>query len=480
MKLHKSSYGILIFAVLTFSNPHFNVFDFFPDFIGAFIIAALLRRASDIVPFFKEAEDGFTKVGILGLVRIPAALIMYQNILSGMDIVPLFTLIFCVIELLLLLPAVVNLARGLSYLGERVDGTALLKPFRMLGFTVEIDSLRNFALFFVCVRAAFNFIPQLCHLTLSNDMAMYYARMIYTPLEIGMLIAVAVLGLAFAVCVISYTVRVKRCGGVADGIAAIAGEEKLAEIKVKTGAKAHVRALLVLAVAMLFNIDIALDTSGGFNIMPRFIFAVLLLISIWGFMTQAATKIGAMILTLIYTVTSLFTMSLTTRFNEEFAVDDLVTNMFAQGSYDKIESAALVEMLSFLALVGFATAVLIMAVRRHTGLSPNEEEYSRVAKQRHRELSLRVIGFSVLLTVTGVMKYVNILLIGSPVKFDVQDMPTELGGGNSGPIYAARLPWFGTVSTIVCILLVLYTFYLVGILRDEVRMKYNLPRKGDD
>ena len=98
-------------------------------------------------------------------------------------------------------------------------------------------------------------------------MMTYYARMIYTPLEIGMLFAVAVLGLAFAVCVISYTIRVKRCGGVADGIAAIAGEERLAEIKIKAGAKAHVRALLVLAVAMLFNIDIAVQsgTFAGFS-----------------------------------------------------------------------------------------------------------------------------------------------------------------------------------------------------------------------
>lgn len=480
MKLHKSSYGILIFAVLTFCNPNFNVFDFFPDFIGAFIIAALLRRASDIVPFFKEAEDGFMKVGILSLVRIPAALIMYQNILSGMDIVPLFTLIFCVIELLLLVPALVNLARGLAYLGERADGTALLKPFRMLGFTVEIDSLRNFALFFVCLRAAFNFIPQICHLTFSTDMMTYYARRIYTPLEIAMLFAVAVFGLLFAVCAIVYLLRIKTVGGVADGIAAIAGEERLAEIKIKAGAKAHVRALLVLAVAMLFNIDIALDTSGGFNIMPRFIFAVLLLISVWGFMEHKWMKVGAAILTLLYSVTSLFTMTLTSRFHENFVVKDLITNMFAKEAYAKIEATALVELILFLSVVGYATAVLIMVVRRHTGLSPNEKEYSRVAKQRHRELSLRVIGFSVLLAVTGVMKYVNILLIGSPVKFDVQDMPTELGGGNSGPIYAARLPWFGTVSTIVCILLIFYTFYLVGILRDEVRMKYNLPRKGDD
>ena len=140
----------------------------------------------------------------------------------------------------------------------------------------------------------------------------------------------------------------------------------------------------------------------------------------------------------------------------------------------------MVETVFFLAIVGYATMVLILAVRRHTGLSPNENEYTHIAKKRHRELSLRVVGFSVLLAISGVMKYVNILLIGSPVKFDVQDMPTELGGGNSGPIYAARLPWFPTVTTIVCILLVLYTFYLVGILRDEVRLKYNLPRKGDD
>ena len=469
----------MIFAVLTFCNPNFNVFDFFPDFIGAFIIAALLRRASDIVPFFKEAEDGFTKVGILSLVRIPAALIMYKNLLSGMDIVPLFTLIFCVIELLLLIPAIVNLARGLTYLGERSD-TGLLKPFSFIGFNVEIDSLRNFALAFVTLRAVFNFIPQLCHLTFSNDMTTYYARRIYTPLEISMLIAVAVCGLAFAVYAIAYIIRVKRCGGVADGIAAIAGEEKLAEIKIKTGAKAHVRALLVLGIAMLFNIDIALDTSGGFNIMPRFIFAVLLLISIWGFMKKFVAQIGALILTLVYSCTSLLTLALTTQFNLSFTQKDLVTNMFAKEAYSKIELMSTVELFAFLSLVGYATAVLIMAVRRHTGLSPNENEYTRVARQRHRELTVRVVVFSALLAISGVMKHVNILLIGSPVKFDVQDMPTELGGGNSGPIYAARLPWFGTVSTIVCILLIFYTFYLVGILRDEVRMKYNLPRKGDD
>lgn len=480
MKLHKSSYAALIFAVLCFSNPNFNAFDFLPDFIGAFIIAALLRRASDIVPFFKEAEDGFMKVGILSLVRLPAALVMYANLLSGMDIVPLFTLIFCVIELLLLLPALLNVARGLAYLGERADGTGLLVPFRFVGFNIEIDTLRNFAIGFVCLRAAFNFIPQICHLTFSSDMTTYYARMIYTPLEIGMLVAVAVCGLIFSACAIIYLVRVKRIGGVADGIARLAGEEKLAQIKRKAGAKAHVRAFAVLAIAILFNIDIALDTSGGFNVMPRFIFAVLLLISLWGFMEHKWMKAGALTLTLLYSILSLFTMAQTSKFHENFAVEDLITNMFAKEAYAKIEVAAMVEVILFLSLVGYATAVLIMAVRRHTGLSPNENEYTRVAKQRHGELTLRVVAFSVMLTLTGVMKYVNILLIGSPVKFDVQDMPTELGGGNSGPIYAARLPWFGTVSTIVCILLVLYTFYLAGILRDEVRMKYGLPRKDEE
>ena len=84
MKLRKSAYGILTLSVLVFMNPNFNAFDFFPDFIGAFIIAAVLSRASDIVPHFAEAQSGFLKAGVLSLVRLPAALIMYANLLKYM------------------------------------------------------------------------------------------------------------------------------------------------------------------------------------------------------------------------------------------------------------------------------------------------------------------------------------------------------------------------------------------------------------
>ncbi len=470
MKLRKQSYGVLAFAVLLFLNPNFNAFDFFPDFIGAFIIAAMLSRASEIVPFLAEARDGFLKAGVLSLSRLLAAFVMYANLHTGMDIVPLFTLVFCVLELIILFPAVMNLYRGLVYLGERGSAVGIVEPIRLFGKSIGIEGVRNFTLAFLGARAVLNFLPQICHLTFYSQRVTYIARRLYAPLEISMLLAALVLGVIFAVLTLSLLFAVKKRGGVADGIEAMAGEERLAEIKRGAMAKSHVRALNLLWIAALFNLDIALESTGGFNVLPRFIFAVLLLFAVWGFLPKGILR-GVMLgVTLAFSVSSLVGLFLTSQFSELYSTADLATNTLAQGRYYTIMIAAAIELLLFIALVAFATVALVFGVRAHTGFSPDSEGYSRSARAYHSGLIKRVIGFSAWLGITGIMKCVNIFLLGFPVKMNTHEGYT---------VYASRLPWFGTATFILSLVFVLYAFYLSSTLKDEVRMKYDIPKKGE-
>lgn len=470
MKLKKSSYGAIAFAILLFSNPNFNAFDFFPDFIGAFIIATVIGRASDIVPFFAEAQSGFYKLGILSVTRFIGAFVMYANLHTGMDIVPLFTLVFSAIELIILCPSVVNLYRGLVYLGERSCATGIVTSVRLFGRAFDVESARNFTLAFVFLRVILNFIPQVCHLTFSNEITTFYAKRLYAPLEISMLLLVAALGTVWAVFTLILLFKVRAVGGVADGIIEMAGEERLAEIKRNATAKSHVKALNLIFVAAIFNLDIALESTGGFNVLPRFIFALLILFLSWGFLPKVLLRVFAVASTVIYSVISLLGLFVSLAFSDEFTTADLANNTVAQKRYLIVEALGVIELSLFLVIMAILTVALVYCVKNHTGLSPFGDGYTRSAAARHKDLIKRVVGFTVALSVTGFMKCVNLFLIGSPVRFETQ---------NGGIVYAARLPWFGTATFILCILVVFFAFYLSSTVKDEVRIKYDLPQREE-
>ena len=470
MKLHRSAYGAIALSILFFVNPNFNAFDFFPDFIGLFIIAAIISRATEIVPFFTEARDGFLKAGILSLIRLPAAMMMYANIYTGMDIVPLFTLVFCVLELILLFPAVMNLYRGLAYLGERSCAVGIVEPIRLFGVRYGIEGARNFTLVFLGARAVLNFLPQLCHLTFSDERTTYIAKRIYAPIEITMLALGLVFGVVFAVVTLSLLFAVRRRGGVGDGIVEMAGEERLSLIRERSMARGVIRSLYLIFICSIFNLDVALESTGGFNVLPRFIFAFMLLFAVWSFIPRGAARGFAAAVTTLYSVVSTGVLFLCLGFNDDFTTVDLATNTIAQGEYATVKMFSVTELGVFAVMVIASTVMLLNGIKKHTGMSPVGGEYSRAASEHHRSLSKKVTVFSVWLLLTGVMRCVNMFLIGSPIRMETQ---------NGGIVYGARLPWFGTATFIISLLLVFYAFYLSSTLRDEVRLKYDIPKKGE-
>ena len=124
-------YNRLILCMVFLINPNINVVDILPDFIAWFMLAKLFERAADSAPYFEEARASFLKLAWINLAKIPAFfLIVSIRSKDTMDnnVFALFSLSFCALELLFLLPCIKNLFTALFHLGERTDATSLITP----------------------------------------------------------------------------------------------------------------------------------------------------------------------------------------------------------------------------------------------------------------------------------------------------------------------------------------------------------------
>lgn len=462
MKLRKPAYAALAFAIITFINPNFNAFDILPDFIGAFIIASLLSRAEDVVPFFTEAKDAFMKLGITSLIRLPAAVIMFTNLHTGMDIVPLFTLVFTVIELILIYSGVLNAARGLYYLAQRTAAVGIVKPLKLFGIGIKAESVRNFTLVFLSLRALLNFLPQICHLTFTDGRVRYIANRLYAPLEIGGMATVLLVGIIWGILAISYLRNVKRYGGVADGIEYIAGEAGLARIRQMANVKSYVRSLTLFAVSGLFSMDVALLETNGFNILPHFIFVTLMLISVYRLTQSRRIRLSLLVSGVVASVLGAISFVITRSFSEQFGIRDIAEYTVASEAFGRIEVVTVIETLALLIFISVLAISLRAFLLTHTGISPEAEEYGQSERNYHRTLCRRVYILLAILAAAVVLKCVNIFLIGSPIKINSEN----------AVIYSPRLPWLSTVILALDLFYFLRSIWVVKDLKEEVKFKY--------
>ena len=120
----KRFYSLLILSAVFLTNPNINIIDIMPDFVAWFILAKLFERAADSAPYFEEARSSFLKLAWINLAKVPAFFLMItirsKDTLDN-NVFALFSLSFCAIELVFLLPAIKNLFTALFHLGERTS-----------------------------------------------------------------------------------------------------------------------------------------------------------------------------------------------------------------------------------------------------------------------------------------------------------------------------------------------------------------------
>lgn len=285
----------LYIGFLFLFNPNITVIDLLPDFVGYMLICMGIYRLCDLGGKLTEAYEAFKKMALVDAGKILAVLWIFGMSVPGErnTSILLWTFIFSIIELIILLPAYTKLFAGLTELGYRYPSDAL---FGMRKKGSRTDSMRNLTYVFVAAKAVLTFLPELADLSnYSYDETTAGFANIYRYIGIIRFLAivpVAVLGVVWLICSIYYFHRITADKRLMTSLEGKYEDEVLTKkgIFVRRGYKTF---MLIFTVALVLTVDLRLDDV---NMIPDFLSALLLLIAILTLRKYCGKKVAGIVL----------------------------------------------------------------------------------------------------------------------------------------------------------------------------------------
>ena len=468
--------GLLVFAITFLANPCVNVFDYLPDFVGYFIIAASLSYYAPRVPHFEEARTGFLRLACVSLAKIPSYFFMVmirgQNTIDN-DIKSLFTFSLTAIETVLLLGAIKQLFEAFSYLGQRGNATALIKDFplsRKGKRTSNPDRLRNFCYFFALYKFAATAFPEMLLLTKTVDAGNYYkvfnVAKLYPYVIILAVVSVFVLGIIL-------TKRFSRFIGAihAQGLMRSSVELMLDDLaKENLNKKLKINkisvTLTLILVASFFTADINLDNLFSIDAVPNFIFGILILLASIRLSSLVESTKYITAAAALYSAAAMVAYYFQIRFMTEFGYE-LLTTSFAKADYINVIVTASVEFVVYVVLMVLTAMALSRLALAHTGLDVGHPHYSRIDADYHKKMKRDVGIWFAIGTLAGAAKLADTVL------HYFTDITLVAVENDIGIVTSGLIPWFSLVVFGSTVLFICYSLYLFGTLKEEVAIKYS-------
>lgn len=478
-KNEKRNFGAIIFALFLIINPNVNVVDILPDFIGYIIILRAISDATFTTPYFPEAKTYLSRLMWLSVLRIPAFIIMItvrgENAADG-DIVVLMTLIFAVAEALLIIFAISNVFAGLFYMGERTDAPGLVSDFAVSRTRrISVQSFKNMAYFFAISKTALNFLPELLRLTHTVEIgsAEYVGSTsaFYPPVLLVSFLSSMILGIIFVI----YAKKYARAASMDFSRAvSIMYEYNTADTDNKRKTSRIQRAAVFLMIASLFSVELVFVEFHSVNILPHCVYGIFLCIGIY--LSLGATSYGKkraisalpIVFGSAYSVVSLAALATMISFLSEYTYQDLLLGDFVMKKYLPVIILSALELLLLLALVVTGAIVNRKFVLENTGVSVNDDCYNVADRDFHRSLSLRGFLLYGLAALSGISKFVQIML-----NFNVNIIFTpENDFMNETAIITTSIPWWGMVVFALACAYIIYSFVYYSTIKEEVEYKY--------
>lgn len=466
-KMAKGSKKTALFfvAFLFLATPNFNIIDVLPDFFAYFMFARLFRDSKEIVPHFEEAHAAFVRLFYLSIAKLPALVIMFFNMYSGRDIVPLFALIFSVIEGLLLFSAVNHSAEGLFYLAGRTDAKPVNDGSYSFGVRLTPDGMKWLTVAFALTKCTLTVIPELCLLSTSNATLKAWLANVYPIALIVCMATILVFGIFWLVAMTRYTSRIVRGCDLAEEIKRMAGEEKLFILANNKRVRRITTTLTVLAAASIFSFDLTFENTGGVNVLPHFIWAFLLCYSgvrLFGGRYKTTLPIS----TALYTVFSLLSHYRTVIFYEEFDQTALMDNARAIREYASVKLFSALELCAFVILISFMITGFAGFIKKHTGVDPKSEGYSKTEISYHRSIITKGSILFTMMMLIQLGKCAGVFL----------DAEVKLIGTATGVVVTSPTPWLGTVLMLLSVALIVSSFFFISGVKADVHFKYDVEQ----
>ena len=470
----KSRYGMVIFALFLLFIPAIKIIDVFPDFIAYFILAGVMSYGVDKLPYFEEARSAFIKLGIINLFRIPAVILttsLRASNYGDTDIYAMMVLLFGVVEGIYLFPAISNLFEALFYLGSRSDATATLAEVECFGKRLTASSVKNLSYGFAGARALLALIPELCLMSATDKTGTMiithpYAHL-YPYLLLPCLLASLAFGIVWYVAVSRYVRAIAKEGAYYTAIDALVTDERRPEIESKTKLRRASSALNMMMIASLLTLDITFDNFGDVNILPHFIFAILL-VSGLRYLTGKTkyTSVASAVAT-GYSAISLAAHGVLIAFLEEWNYTEIKLIDDAAKAYRPVVIFSALEFLLAAALIITVMLALRDFTVNNTKVPPTAENYGAPDRDFHKSLFKKNVIYSLFGILATASKLVLVLLNSGSDYIHVGS-----ADGGISAIATTAVPWFGLLITVLALLYAGSAFYFLGILKDELKMKY--------
>ena len=474
---NKRFFSLLVFCLILLFNPSINVIDILPDFIAYFILARLFEDAADSAPYFEETRVGFIRLAWVNLSKIVGLFLIgierSRNSFNN-DIVPLVSLVFATVELIILIPTVKNLFDALFRLGERSDATALITPFpttKRGRYKMPPEMLRSFTFLFAICKCVVYFLPDLFLLTKTNDrpggtqiitMSKYYPYSIMLAQLIGLIV-----GAVWLSRMIKYIRAVRSQGKFHSAIDTL-GARDITAYQNKTALRKMKSALTLLFIASIFSFELVFTNYNEINLFPHFIYGALLTLA----MKKLVGKYDKSNLLLIsgtsYCAVALLFYIFHTRFLVTYGYVALRSDPTAKSAYTLVCIFATVEFIALIFFLTVATLAMRKFVLRNTGISPASERYSRMEKEFHRSLLTKTVILISLAVVAGLSKFINVFVNGTLQQILFPDID-----GMTDSMLVPSIEWFGLVVAATAIIYIGYSLYYSSVIKEELDMKYN-------
>ena len=160
--------ALMIPAFCFLFNPNIAVIDILPDFIGYIFLTLALTGIADLNENIAAARTAFSRMILLDAGKLLAIVWIFGMEAAGerSSSFLLWSFVFSVIELIVLLPAYQKLFDGLLHIGNLYENTSIFAKARhgrgQKSLTERAKSLTGF---FVIVKAALAFLPELADLS---------------------------------------------------------------------------------------------------------------------------------------------------------------------------------------------------------------------------------------------------------------------------------------------------------------------------
>ncbi len=356
-------YVPLVIALLFFMNPNISIIDLLPDFIGYLLICFALLKLSDINDSFGEAYKLFKRMIFIDASKW-LALLWLLGLADPRErntAFLLWTFIFCVIELLCLIPAYSKLFDGFANIGYLLPNKSVLVSGRN-------SRTKIISILFVITKTVFYTLPEFSVLTsTSYNETSFGGVNLYDYIGIMRLLSllpVFVMGVAWFVFMILYFRAIIR-----DKVFNEALYEKYQkDILPKRGlfVKRNFRTVTLLCIiALCLTFDFRVDSQ---NIIPDFLAAAMFCVLFVFVQKYNGVRKSSWVYSVItFSYASVISFACEFYFFSQHYYGDIIRSNAVRSLYAVIIVATILKSLSFIAMVFDLCKALMNTIYSHTG-----------------------------------------------------------------------------------------------------------------